>query len=278
MKWKTKLSLVTLLILLTACSAPPPEPTLTPQPTSTPEPETLDELAEWDLVYMSDSTGSGIPYILKSYIEEDTGKSVILHDYVISGLPAYRVLKALRGETENMIPEKMAQLAEVISEAEVIIFYGNPEEIPEMEGVERDIRACMNHGKKPPDQCQPEVYQPYTEVLEEIYEEIFRLRDGKPTIIRAADFYNPMIKWHRNFGIEDECVKCWTTFNEAVWAAAEAYNVPVVSAYRTFNGPDYREDPLEKGYLGNDRTHPGKEGMQAMAETIRQAGYDPVQP
>jgi hypothetical protein len=39
----------------------------------------LDEMEEWDLVYISDSTGWGVPEKYAANIERDNGKTVRVH-------------------------------------------------------------------------------------------------------------------------------------------------------------------------------------------------------
>jgi hypothetical protein len=50
------------------------------------------ETWDWDLVYISDSTGWGAANRYAKNIEENTGKTVRVKDYAIGGLPAIQVL------------------------------------------------------------------------------------------------------------------------------------------------------------------------------------------
>jgi hypothetical protein len=74
------------------------------------------------------------------------------------------------------------------------------------------------------------------------------------------------------------CIHCWTTFNESIRIAAEENNIPLISVYDLFNGPNHDEDPREKGYIGGMGLFPSGEGALAIAESIREEGYDPVAP
>lgn len=76
--------------------------------------------------------------------------------------------------------------------------------------------------------------------------------------------------------MEAECTECWQSFNNPIYQAAVEYNIPVISTYQLFNGLNGEEDPLEKGYLGSDRIHPSIEGTTAIAQQVREAGYEPV--
>ena len=238
---------------------------------------------EWNVVYISDNSGSCVPNYLPQYIEEDTGKTVILHNYVIEELSAQVVLEALRGDTTNArFSERLKGLREAVADADEIIFFaGNYGDIEGMGGLKGDLMACfMYFAGQPPDNCTLEVYQPYTEVLNGIFEEMLALRDGKPTVIRALDFYNPYLSGQRLQGteMETQCSQCWSTFNNAIRSAADANHIPLVSVYDLFNGVNHIEDPKEKGYLGDSGFFPSSEGCQAIANRIVEEGYDPIHP
>lgn len=246
------------LMLLVACSQPNP----------------LDDLEVWDLVYISDSTGWGVPDKFAANIERDTGKEVIVHSWAQGGLPALRVLDDLYAET---LPRN---LREDIAEAEVIIFIANPHGDPEKGGINiGGIETCMNTlSCQEPENCTSEFYEPYVENLKTIYAGIFSLRAGQPTIIRAVDLYNPIISEHQECGTETVCTRCWETFNATLLQAADEYGVPLVSVYELFNGPDHDQDPREKGYIGHDGEHTNETGQQAIADRLSQAGYEPLIP
>jgi hypothetical protein len=238
---------------------------------------TLYELEEWDLVYISDSTGWGVAQRFAKNIERDTGKAVRVHNYAISSLPALRVLNALRSDPEAVTRRDFETLHADIAEAEVIVFLGNPRGNASEGGVTGGMEACIG-GAKAPDDCTPELYEPYIENLKAIYEEILALRNGKPTIIRAVDFYNPIISRHRAHNMEAECTQCFEIFNSAVRQAAEAYSIPLVSVYDAFNGSNHDQDPREKGYIGSDGIHASAEGQQAIADILGESGYEPIEP
>ena len=236
----------------------------------------LDELDEWDLVYISDSTGWGVADRFAENIERDTGKTVRAHSYATSGLQALTILNTLRTAPEEVPAGTYESLHADIAEAEVIVFFGNPRGPASQGGLNMGgEQSCM--GSMVPSDCSSERFAPYTENLKAVYEEILALRDGKPTIIRAVDFYNPLISIWNTKNIEVECTACWETFNSAVRQAAEAYNIPLVSVYDAFNGPNHDEDPREKGYIGPDDIHASPEGQQVIADILSEAGYEPIE-
>jgi len=235
----------------------------------------LDEVEEWDLVYISDSSGWGVADRFAANIERDTGKTVRVHDYAVGELPALKVLDALRSDPGSVTSRTLASLQADVADAEVIVFFANPRGDPARGGVTGGLEECFA-ARKPGD-CTPELYEPYVENLKAIYAQIFALREGKPTIVRAVDFCNPLISNHRRHGVEGECTRCFETFNGAVRQAAEAYGVPLISIFDAFNGPHHDEDPREKGYIRSDGIHPSEQGQQAIADLLSQAGYRPVE-
>ena len=239
----------------------------------------LDDLTEWDLVYISDSTGWGVAKKFAANIERDTGKAVRVHDYSVGSLSALKVLHALQSDPESMSDMKLKSLRADVAEAEVIIFFANPRGDPSEGGVRDGMEQCISYrsGNLPKD-CTSQLYEPYTKNLKAIYQEMFALRNENPTIIRAVDFYNPVISGHRKANLETECTQCWETYNAEVRAAADAFNVPLVSIYDAFNGVRHDEDPREKEYIGSDGVHASEQGQQVIADLLSQAGYEPVQP
>lgn len=237
----------------------------------------LDELEEWDLVYICDSTGFGVAEKYGENIERDTRKTVHVKNYATGNLSALRILNALRTEPEALFAKTFKSLRKDISGAEVIVFFANPRGDPSKGGVEGGMEHCIRTDQ-PPDDCTPELYEPYVENLNAIYEEILALRNGKPTIIRAVDFYNPLISVHREKNMETECTRCFETFNAEIGEVAEAFNIPLVSVYDAFNGPNHNEDPREKGYICIDGVHTSMKGRQVIADHLSKAGYEPVEP
>ena len=240
--------------------------------------DSLDELEEWDLVYISDSTGCGVPDKFADNIERDTGKTVRIHKYWVGDLSALRVLRALQSDPESLSDRKFKSLQADIAKAEVIVFFANPRGHPSKGGVQGGMERCIAYSSLPPEDCTLQLYEPYIENLKAIYEEILALRNGKPTIIRALDFYNPLISEHRKRNMEIECTQCWESFNTAIRQAADAFNIPLVSVYDKFNGLNHDEDPREKGYIGFDGCHTSKQGQQVTADLLSEAGYEPVEP
>ena len=253
----TLLTVLACAFLLSACS---------PQPS-------LLEMEEWDLVWISDSSGWDVAQIYAEMIEEDTGIKVNVIDNWMGGLSAEYVYIVLKGEpTPNATLE---HLGKQIKDAEVVVFYANPEESWE-KGNPADWN-CIDGYSAYVNNCEMETFNTYIQHLEGIYQIIFELRDGQPTIVRAFDAYNPLINKFQERGTYEVCKACWANYNAAIHQAAASYNVPVAAVAEAWNGANWDEDPNDKGYT-KDGEHPNEEGATVIAQTIRDLGYDPVIP
>lgn len=259
MKSRTFLiALFSISLLLTSCTSQP----------------SLDEMDEWDLVWISDSSGWDVAQVYAEMIEEDTGKKVNVIDNWMGGLSAGYVYTVLKGEpTPNATLE---HLGEQIKDAEVVVFYANPEESRE-EGNPADWVCVSTLIKNYVNNCEMGTFDTYIQHLEGIYQLIFELREGQPTIVRAYNAYNPLIARFHEQGVYEDCKACWANYNAAIHQAAESYNVPVADVAEAWNGPNWDQDPKELGYT-KDGEHPNEVGATIIAQTIRDLGYDPVIP
>lgn len=249
---------LTVSLLLTSCSSQP----------------SLDEMEEWDLVWISDSSGWDVAEIYAAMVEEDTGKKVNVMDNWMGGLSAGYVYTVLKGEpTPNATLE---HLGELIKEAEIVVFYANPEESWE-EGNPADWVCVSTISLNYVNNCDMETFDTYVQHLEGIYQIIFELRDGQPTIVRAYDAYNPLIARFQEQGVYEDCKACWANYNAAIHQAAASYNIPVADVAEAWNGPNWDKDPQTLGYT-KDSEHPNEVGATIIAQALRELGYGPVVP
>jgi hypothetical protein len=209
---------------------------------------------------MSDSSLIGVGQVYASYIEEDLGVEVELHDLWRGGFRAVDLLYRL---------QNWEDWRAIVSEAEVVVYFGNPL------GSATGDWQCIDPEYSVRD-CSPETFEGYRVTLEAIAAEILDLRDGSPTILRATDFYSPINSQWREASIFSECMQCFVNMNEAVHQAAGAKNVPVASVFTAFNGPDHDEDPREIGYIGSDGIHTNAAGQEVIAGLLRALGYEPI--
>jgi len=227
-----------------------------------------DDAEVWDLLYIQDSHGFGVAELLGRRLEAELGVEVSVQDKAIGNLAAETVLQRIRGES----PDDWSNL---VRDAEVIVFFGNPEG----SGDTSDIRTCISGStrhREPPVRYADEDWQPYRDLLDEVYAEIWKIRNGKPVVLRAVDFINPAISAWRQAGIEPECTAALEAMNRAIRAAAEANAATLVSTYDLFNGPNHDQDPREKGWVGPDGIHMNAAGMAAIADVISAAGFEPT--
>jgi FAD/FMN-containing dehydrogenase len=219
--------LMALGLVLAACQASPPEIA---------EMSAVIEEAEWDLLWVTDSSGWGVAEKYGKFISDDMGVPV-------------NVMDKWKGELS--ISENSPMDWNCAHQLEK--FYVNT--------------------------CGMETFELYIEHLKEIYSIIFELREGKSTIIRAIDAYNPhLANKCAEDGVMDECVACWENYNNAIHQAADAMGVPVANVFDAWNGPDHTEDPVDKGYTRSDNIHPNDTGAAVIAKLLRDLGYEATIP
>ncbi len=228
--------------------------------------------AVWDLVIIGDSSLWLLGDAYAAKIEEDVGVQVEVHDFANQAGSAGEVLEVLKGNTDNL---RLEGLPELLSEAEVVVMWVNPEDSVDPKNP-MDFGGCFMY--QAPKNCQPDTFHTYTDDLKDIWRQILKLRRGKETILRATDLYNPLfIRWEE-YGVLTACTECWVNLSNAARLAAEAYNIPFLSRFDAFNGPDHSEDPRLKGYICEDGEHPSDLGAAYTAELLGAMGYDPTIP
>lgn len=240
----------------------------------------------WDLVYISDSLGSGgVAAAYASLIERDLGVTVEVHDLWTGSLTARNILEKLRGKDGGFLTSAGSgrqNLLALIPEAEIIVVAGNHE------GSETADHPwdwnCASHREVDPvcgdttEFCGPETWAQYEADLGAIFDEIFALRDGKPVILRTFDWWipwGPLETW-RACDREQPCKRCWAEMSDAIHRAAAAHGVPVAGLMVAFSGGDLSLD-MPREYCSDD-VHPSAEGAAAIAGVLAALGYDPVTP
>jgi hypothetical protein len=284
-KWINSISLMIAAgLLFSACAKPArlplatearPSPSPLPSPSPMPTP-TRSELpkgpdAVWNLVVIGDSSIWGLGEAFASQIKKDIGVEVVLEDFAMATLSAGEVLEVL--QTGKSFRLQLEKLPSALKEAEVVVMFVNPLFSIDPEHP-LNMDGCFDYS--PPDSCGPETFEKYTADMEMIWAKIYELRAGQATILRATDIYNPLVSgWNKN-GIFEDCTKCWEAMSNAARLAAEAYQIPFLSRYDAFNGPDHSQDPRTKGYILSDGEHPTDLACQYTAELLSRMGYEPV--
>lgn len=239
-----------------------------------------------DLLVLSDSGGccGGVTAAYAPLASEALDREIRIQDDYIGGLA--EILRRIRTD-----------LADEVAEAEMILLYGHPG------GLDYDlplpnINACFDavDGVEHPEEYEGdwvpgeewdeipvvptvEDWQPLRDVLDQIYDEIWKLRDGQPTIVRAYDIYNGAgVSAWTEVGIEEECTANWEVQTQVVREAAEANGAGFVSLYGIFNGPNHDEEPREKGWIAEDGFHANEKGNQVIAEALAAIGFEVNEP
>lgn len=258
--------------VLSATETRAPTATLLP-PTPTPVP--FEGLEEWDVVVISDSSLWGVAEPYGRLVEQDLGVKVTVHDNWSGGLEAATILKALRGDSGGSLTR--AKWPQLVGEgAEVLVLWGNPMDSVAFDaGQDLDIclTADFRAAFRQPEYCSVAAFEPFKADLEAIYDEIARLRQGRPLILIATDIYNPVISAWREQGIDEACRICWEAMSGAARQAAEEHGVPFVSRYDDLNGPNHDKDPRSKGFIREDGEHPSEAGALYMAELLLASGF-----
>lgn len=212
----------------------------------------------WHLVVLGDSESWGFGQYYAAAIEADQGVKVELNDLWRARLTTSQLLDDLR----NFDIYRKA-----IQEAEVITFIANPLDFTGegiIWGEEYD--------------CSEKAMAGYKADLDAAITEIFALRKGKPTLIRSMDFYNPIYSMWKEKGVYEENKRCWKAMSATIHQVMVEHNIPVAEVYAAFNGPNYDEDPIDKGYIQSDEEHPSEAGMKVIADAFRKLGYTPIIP
>lgn len=260
MKMKSVVFLAFIILLLAGC-------------TTAPEKLPQGSGAVWQLVVIGDSSLWELGEAYASQIQKDVGVRVELTDLANEAGSAGEILATLKtGKSDNI---RLDHLRDILKEAEVVVIFLNPEDSITPDHP-LDLNGCFFD--QPPRSCEPATFEKYTADLKAIWGEIFKLRQGKATILRATDLYNPLVSSWKEYGVFEACTKCWENMSNAAHLAAEAYHIPFLSRLAAFNGPNRGDDPRKKGYIVSDGEHPSKLMGQYTAELLAQMGYEPVTP
>jgi hypothetical protein len=235
-----------------------------------------------DLLYISDSGGWEVAEKYVALVAESLDREVRFHDQRIGGLSMSTVPSMIRGS-----------LAGQVAEAEIIVLYAHPGGL-EYELPQPNILACFEALDtleedylgpgfdlaewEPPVVATVEDWQPYGDVLDEVYDEIWKAREGRPVVLLAHDIYNGFVAPWRELGIEPECTANWAVEMQVIREAAEANGALFVSFFDTFNGLEHDEDPREKGWIQDDGMHANDTGGAAAAEALAAVGFELSEP
>jgi len=276
------ITLILVLLFVTACAA-------TKESDSQPFPE----LKEWDLLFVSSSTNWGVGQYYAKLIEDDMKVKVNLHDCWVGGLDIGVALKNLQNEWSwnSYVDDHSCYrpLADLIKEAEVMVLFGGPFASAPADGswkIPESWASCIHGGyagknmqpefetyiDKMQNSCAPETWDTYKSDLGAFLDEIDKIREGRPLILRMTTAYTPLHSRWTKSGVDDVCTQCTSYIVEVIHQVAEVHNVPVADTMVGLNGNDYKSE-IPKEYIGKDGIHPSEAGAQFIASLLQQTGY-----
>lgn len=224
----------------------------------------------WDLVYMTDSQGWGVPDLYAQLAKDALGVEVRVHDFTFGQLSAARILELL----------DLSPYAEMVADAEIVVLFGEPQG----SGVELpapDVRTCWStasYERRPPVPSDAADWRPYRETLGSVFDRVWELRAGSPTVVRTVDMFVPMLGQWSRAGIRPECTREWETMSEQIRVAAETHGVRMVSIFDALNGSEHARDLVEAGWVRSDGEHLNAEGAARIAEALAAHGFEPIAP
>ena len=250
------------------------------------------DLKEWDLLIISDSMNWRVGQNYAKLIESDMNVKVTLHDCWVGGLSIGAVLNALQsgGTLYPYVDDQSCYkpLPDLVKEAEVMVLYGNPvDSIPPDDSWNfQNASECVWGGYEGKNllpgfetykenmlkSCAPEKSTYYKADLGAVIEEIDKIREGRPLILRMTTFY---IAWHPSWlknGLDEVCTTCIGHSSEPIRQVAAEHGVPVADTMVVLNGKDYMSE-IPAGYL-KDGIHPSDAGAQFIATLLQKTGYE----
>jgi hypothetical protein len=122
-----------------------------------------------------------------------------------------------------------------------------------------DFRRCWwrsPEGVPPTSDLTDEYWAVYRRLLDDVYTELWDLRQDQPTLIITLDLYNPSLQLQRDSGIDEACVAWFESWRAQLDQAAEAHGSVFLSLQDVFNGADHQLDPAEAGLIGPTEADP----------------------
>jgi lysophospholipase L1-like esterase len=265
------------LIILQACK--PKESASKPFP----------DLKVWDLLIISDSSNWGVGQYYAKLIEADMNVKVNLHDCWVGSLSSLATLQTLQsGGTIYVSRDASCQRpwTGLVNEAEVMVLFGNSMGSDSPIGVDTCVAGGYSGQNQLPEfekykatlvaSCTPENWTTYKTNLGMVIDEIIKIHEGRPLILRMTDMYIPVHSDFKANGVDEVCTSCLKNFSDAIRQVAAEHGVAVADTMVGFNGSDYMSDPVEAGYIGSDGIHISDKGAQYIASLLQQTGYEYV--
>lgn len=214
-----------------------------------------------DLFYVQDPLAWDVEVGYGDALGEELGVTVGVSDY--GGLRADDALAALRDDPGTW--------ADGARDAEVIVVWARWDDTGTINEFEERCLVPSPEGTAPPTLDDPDL-DAYRDALDDLYAEIWRLRDGRPVVLRAVDLGAPWSSAWQSADIADECVASLEAVNRVAHQVAEANGAVVVSYHDVLNGPDHDLDPRAEGWVADDGVHLSDEGVAVVARALLDSG------
>jgi hypothetical protein len=219
-----------------------------------------------DLVFISDSSGFQVANLYAQHAQKTLGRPVRVTDWAIGDLPLDKALAQVKFNASK------------IANAEIIVVGAITPTWGKGPSADFDLKCMVpttEPNQQPPKILTVADWATYQADLGALYAEIWKLRQGAPTILRALDRYNPVISDWQAGGIQKECAAGFEAMNGAIKAADLANGATFASAEDALNGPGHQQDPRAKGYIADDGIHCTAKGAALIADTLAAAGFEP---
>lgn len=257
----------------TATPVAPTAPDATAPPASDAGPFPAGEPV--DFMLLSDSAGGGVAELYAAKAAAALDREIRIRDHALAGWDADQLREAIA-----------LAWAEEVAGAELIVFSVHPTYVPEshqpcLEAIDWDHPEppeTQPPGWKPPTATTVADWQEYRAALDRVYDEIWNLRAGQPTIIRAYGTWLPWLGQWRQLGIESACVAGELAADQARREAAEAHGATFVSMADIFAGPQHDENPYETGWIAEDGMHLNEAGHVVLVDALAEAGFELSEP
>lgn len=231
----------------------------------------------WRYTALGDSLAEGLwafrGYVprYRSYVQTDTGASVLLINLGVGGWTSSDLLTALKTDPFFRFAVRYSQI--------ITFDIGGNDFIDARNSYKK--KTC---GGADNQDCLRAALTRFKENYPAIIQQILSLRSTTNTIIRTMDLYNPYVNvdknsdtWPGDAGNDFQVFKPYVdTVNTFIGTTATNYGIPYARVYLAFNGPNGDIDPSSYGYIAWDGVHPNDTGHKKIADLLRGLGYAPL--
>lgn len=213
---------------------------------------------QWTYVALGNSMTWGVQQPYAAHMEADLGASVTVYDETQSAQAADGVIAMLQNR-----PIVQAHLAE--ADVVSIVAGGGP-----------NAGYCFTGRGEYPFWGKPfdaDGIAAFRADYDAMFDELLKYVDPRDTLIRATNYYNPLVAKWQEWGVTAECKEGMETYNQQIAESAAAHNILLVDIYSGLNGPNGDEDLGAKGLLRFDGIHLNEQGGAIVANLLQAAGY-----